>query len=406
MTATQAKGEIKVYGYRWVVLVAYVLIMFMMQVFWICYAPINKAAGAALGVSDNAIGLLALVFMYVFIPLALPASYAIDTWGFKKAVGLGAVLMGVFGVLRGIFAQDYTLTLIMTIGIALAQPLFMNASTKMAANWFRIEERATIIGIGGMFTLLGIAAGQIATPILLQSYGLKTTMLAYGIIGAVTSLLFLIFGRDHPPTPAGHEEKALMLDGLRHILKLRDFYLLAFIFFVINAIFNGIATWVEVMVRPRGLDIDQAGLIGGLLILGGMLGFVIFSSISDRMRKRKPALIAGALLSVPFLILMAYVGGFTGLAIVSFLLGMFVMGGMPVVFQYTTEICYPAPEGTSQGMLNIGGQISVIAINAMEWSNQTHGSFTPSLIVSAIAMAVGAALVFMMKESKLIQAAT
>jgi MFS family permease len=344
--------------------------------------------------------------MYVFIPLALPASYAIDTWGFKKAVGLGAVLMGVFGLLRGIFAQDYTLTLIMTIGIALAQPLFMNASTKMAANWFRIEERATIIGIGGMFTLLGIAAGQIATPILLQSYGLSTTMLAYGIIGAVTSLLFLIFGRDHPPTPAGHEEKALMLDGLRHILKLRDFYLLAFIFFVINAIFNGIATWVEVMVRPRGLDIDQAGLIGGLLILGGMLGFVIFSSISDRMRKRKPALIAGALLSVPFLILMAYVGGFTGLAIVSFLLGMFVMGGMPVVFQYTTEICYPAPEGTSQGMLNIGGQISVIAINAMEWSNRTHGSFTPSLIVFAIAMAVGAALIFMMKESKLIQAAT
>ncbi|HEY5983627.1 MAG TPA: hypothetical protein VIU38_09155, partial [Anaerolineales bacterium] len=115
---------------------------------------------------------------------------------------------------------------------------------------------------------------------------------------------------------------------------------------------------------------------------------------------------AGALLSVPFLILMAYIGGFTGLAIVSFLLGMFVMGGMPVVFQYTTEICYPAPEGTSQGMLNIGGQISVIAINAMEWSNRTHGSFTPSLIVFAIAMAVGAALVFLMKESRLIQAAT
>ena len=82
MAPEKGKEAIQVYGYRWVVVVVYVFLMFMMQVFWICYAPINKAAGAALGVSDNAIGLLALVFMYIFIPLALPASWAIDTWGF------------------------------------------------------------------------------------------------------------------------------------------------------------------------------------------------------------------------------------------------------------------------------------------------------------------------------------
>jgi len=405
MTASAERQEIKVYGYRWVVFAVYVFIMFMMQVFWICYAPINKAAAAALGVSDNAIGLLAMIFMYIFIPLALPASWAIDTWGFKKAVSLGAILMAVFGLLRGIFAQDYTLTLIMTIGIAVAQPLFLNSSTKMAANWFRLEERATIIGIGGMFTLLGIVAGQIATPMLLEAYDLGPTMLIYGILGVLSALLFLAFGRDHPPTPAGYQEKALVLDGLKHIFTMRDFYLLAFIFFVINAIFNGIATWVEVMVRPRGLDISEAGLIGGLLILGGIFGFVIFSSLSDRMRKRKPALIIAALLSVPFLVLMAYMSGFAGLAVVSFLLGLCVMGGMPVVFQYATEICYPAPEGTSQGMLNIAGQISVVAVGAMEWSNRVHGSFTPSLFVFAVAMALAAAFVLLMKESKLIQAA-
>ena len=91
---------------------------------------------------------------------------------------------------------------------------------------------------------------------------------------------------------------------------MRDFYLLAFVVFVINAVFNGILTWVEVMVRPRGLDISEAGLIGGLLMIGGMLGFLVFSSASDRLRKRKPVLMAGALLSIPFLVLMAYVNGF------------------------------------------------------------------------------------------------
>ena len=213
MTTATATREIKVYGYRWVVLVTYILISIMIQILWICYAPITKAAAAGLGVTDGAIGLLAMIWMFVFIPLSIPASWAIDTWGFKKAVSLGAVLMAVFAMLRGLFAMDYTWTLIATIGLAIAQPLFLNSGTKMAANWFRLEERATIIGVGGLFTILGIALGQILTPILVEASGMSATMLIYGIAAVVTTLLFLILGRDHPPTPAGHEEKALVLTG-------------------------------------------------------------------------------------------------------------------------------------------------------------------------------------------------
>ncbi|HSR20581.1 MAG TPA: MFS transporter [Anaerolineales bacterium] len=405
MTSAMGTRQVRVYGYRWVVLAAYAFISLMMQIFWICYAPINQAAGAALGVPDHAIGLLALIFMYVYIPLALPASWAIDTWGFKRSVSLGAIMMAVFGLLRGLFTQNYTLTLIMTTGIAIAQPLFLNSGTKMAANWFRLEERATIVGIGGMATLLGIVIGQIATPVLLEAWGLSSTMLFYGVLGAVSALLFVVLARDHPPTPAGHEEKALMLDGLKHIFTLRDFYLLAFIVFIINAVFNGILTWVEVMVRPRGLDISQAGLVGGLLMIGGMLGFLLFSSASDRLRKRKPVLVLGALLSIPFLVLLAYVNGFLWLAVVSFLLGLTIMGVYPVALQYATEICYPAPEGTSLGVFTLAGQVSVVAVGAMEWSNRVHGSFAPSLLVFAACMALGVFLVSIMQESKLIQAA-
>ena len=173
MTSTTDTQTIKVYGYRWVVLLVYMFISLMMQAFWICYAPITKVAAETLGVSDMDIGLLAMLFMYIYIPLALPASWLIDTWGFKKSVSLGAVLMAVFGMLRGIFTQDYTLTLIMTIGLAVVQPLFLNSGTKLAANWFRLEERATIIGIGGISTLLGIVIGQIATPIMLEAWGLQ-----------------------------------------------------------------------------------------------------------------------------------------------------------------------------------------------------------------------------------------
>lgn len=351
------------------------------------------------------IGLLAMLFMYICVPLAMPASWLIDTWGFKKAVSLGVILMAIFGLLRGIFTEDYTLTLIMTVGLAIAQPLFLNSGTKLAANWFRLEERATIIGIGGMATILGIAIGQIATPLMLQAWGLRNAMLVYGVLGAVSALLFVVFAKDHPPTPAGHEERVLMLDGLKHIIRMRDFYLLAFVVFVVYAIFNGISTWVEVIVRPKGMGVDQAGLIGGLMIIGGIVGFLIFSSLSDRLRKRRLVLLIGVLASIPFLVLMAYVGEFATLAIVSFFLGLCVMGTIPVSLQYATEICYPAPEGTSQGVFTLAGQISVVAVTAMQWSNEAYGSFTPSLLAFAVAMAIGAVFVWIMKESKLIQSA-
>jgi MFS family permease len=308
-------------------------------------------------------------------------------------------------VLRGFFTQDYTLALIMTIGIAIAQPLFLNSGTKMAATWFRLEERATIVGLGGMATLLGIVIGQIATPFMVEAWSLSSAMLVYGVVGVVSALLFVIFGKDHPPTPAGHEEKALMLEGLKHIFSMRDFYLLAYIVFMVNSVFNGILTWVEVLVRPRGLDISEAGLIGGLLMIGGMIGFLVFSSTSDRLRKRKPVIMVGTLLSIPFLVLMAYVGGFGPLAIVTFLLGLTIMGIYPVGLQYATEICYPAPEGMSMGVFTLAGQISVVAVGAMEWSNKVYGSFTPSLLVFAASMLVGLILRSIMKESKLIQAA-
>lgn len=405
MTSTTGAQKIEVYGYRWVVLLTYMFISLLMQVFWICYAPITKVAAETLGVSDLQIGLLAMLFMYIYIPLALPASWLIDTWGFKKAVSLGAIMMAVFGLLRGVFAEDYTLTLIMTIGLAVAQPLFLNSGTKLAANWFRLDQRATIIGIGGIATLLGIVIGQIATPIMLEAWDLQTTMLIYGVLAVISALLFVVFAKDHPPTPAGHEERVLMLDGLKHIFSMRDFYLLAFVVFVIYAIFNGISTWVEVIVRPKGLDISQAGLIGGLLMIGGIVGFLIFSSASDRLRKRKPVLMVGVLITIPFLVLLAYASGFGQLAVVSFFLGLFVMGVVPVALQYATEICYPAPEGTSQGVFTLAGQISVIAVTAMGWSNATYGSFTPSLLAFAVSMGVAVVFLSIMKESKMIEAA-
>lgn len=395
--------EIKTYGYRWIVLLVFMFINLMMQVFWIAYAPITGEAAAQFGVSDLQVGLLAMIFMYIYVPLSLPASWAIDTWGLRKAVSLGAILMGVCGLLRGIYADSYGVVLALTVGIAIAQPLMLNASTKLAAVWFPLEERATVIGLGSVAPFLGIVIGQIVTPQLVVSLGFSQAHMMYGIVGAVAAALFLIFAREAPPTPAGYEERVLMLDGLKHMLKLKDFYILALAFFVIGAIFNGVSTWVEVIVRPKGLSMTQAGLIGGLLLIGGILGVFILPPISDRSHKRKPIFLLGMVFAIPFLVGLAYLNGYVSLMITIFFLGLFMMGVVPVSQQYATEKMYPTPEATSAGMLMLANQLSVVAITAMGWSNEQYGSFRPAILLLALALAITALFVSRMSESKMMQ---
>lgn len=81
----------KVYGYRWVVLLVFMFINLLIQVLWISYAPITGPAASYYGVSDLQIGLLAMSFMIAYIPLSLPVSWVIDTYGFRLAVSIGAV---------------------------------------------------------------------------------------------------------------------------------------------------------------------------------------------------------------------------------------------------------------------------------------------------------------------------
>ncbi len=176
--------------------------------------PLAGLAASFFGVSDLQIGMLSMSFMIAFIPLSIPVSWLIDTAGFRTAVSIGAALMAVFGLLRGLAGENYNLVLWSTMGIAIAQPFLLNAWTKMPANWFALEERATAVGLVTLASLVGTAIGLALTPILFESMAIPQIQLIYGAVAAFSALLFLILGRDKPPTPPCPPElveRALML---------------------------------------------------------------------------------------------------------------------------------------------------------------------------------------------------
>ncbi len=395
----------RVYAYRWVILGVFMLINLTIQMLWICFAPITGPAAKFYGVSDLQIGFLAMLFMIIYVPLSIPISWAIDTYGYRKSVGAGAVLLGVFGLLRGLLAADYTWVVICTVGLAVAQPFLLNAVSTVAAKWFPMNERATAAGLALVAGFIGIAIGQVTSPLLVLNFGgIPAMQLIFGVITAISAVIFLIFTREAPPTPPcppGQETRALVLDGLKNMLKMRDIWLLLFLFLVGMGVFNGVSTWIEEIVRPRGFSITQAGDLGGVLLLGGILGAIAIPALSDRLRKRKIFLLVGMCLAVPGLIGVTFAASFAWTAVGMFELGFFLISLAPIGYQYAAEITYPAPEGTSNGLLNLAGQASVVFIFAMQALRDAHGAFTLSLSVFIVLMVIGSLVVFALGEPQL-----
>jgi len=391
-----ARQAYRVYPYRWVVLAATMGVNLTIQMLWISYAPITDDATRYYGVSTLAIGLLSMVFMIAFIPLSLPASWLIDRRGFRVAVGLGSVLMGVFGIARGLAGDDYTLALLSTIAIACAQPFLMNAWTTVPAKWFPETERATAVGLVTLASLVGTGVGMALTPVLATSTSIASIQLLYGGLAAAAAAAFLLLAREQPATPPcapGAAVRALVLDGLKHALRVRPFLLYLAVSFVGMGIFNGVTTWVEEIVRPRGFSSTDAGTTGALMLLGGILGALTMSAVSDRQGKRVRYVALGLALAIPGLLGLAFAQSAWLLFGSAFLLGFFLVSISPVGMQFAAEVAHPTPEGTSNGLVQLVGQAAVVFVFAMEALRTSSGSFAPSLLLAAVMLAVGA-LVF------------
>lgn len=396
-----ADKSYRLYGYRWVVLGVFMLINLTIQILWITYAPITGIAAKFYGVSDLKIGLLAMTFMLAFIPLSIPVSWAIDTYGFRRTVSIGAVLMGVFGVVRGLAGANYTLVLLSTIGIAVAQPFLLNAWTKVPAQWFSIEERATAVGLITLSNLVGTALGMVLTPALIETFTIPTVQIIFGSMAAFSAILFLIFAREKPaspPCPAGMEVRALMLDGLKHALKVKNFWLYLFVSFIGMGVFNGVTTWVENIIRPRGFSPADAGTLGALMLAGGVLGAVLIPPFSDRQRKRQRYILLGFILSIPGLAGVAFSTAAWLLFVSAFAFGFFLISASPIGMQYAAEVTYPTPEGTSNGLIQLFGQASVVFVYVMEALKTPQGVFTPALLLAVGLLLVSVLLITQMKD--------
>lgn len=404
---------IKVYSYRWVVLAVYLMITAIIQLMWATFFSVTTAAWQYYGFTDvakgeNAISLLSIIFMAGMILLSIPSLAAFEKWGFKKAVGFGALLTGICGLARGFFGESYTMVLLLTFGFAVAQPFILNAPGLVAGKWFPERERATANGVGLLASYLGIAAGLLITPLLLESgISIKGILNVYGIAAGISALLFLILAREKPPTPPCTEEEAMRVDfreGIRTAFKKKNFLLSVAMFFCLLGVFNTFFTMIEPLINSMTagmVSATEAGIVGVTILFTGIMGSFVISMFSDKDRRhrRLPYMIVCNIAGLVGIVMFILLDGFSGMLTSAVLYGFFTVGSAPVVLTFAAEAAYPTSEGTSEGLLMFSGNVSGVLFLGV--ASLLGGNHMAIMVGIAAVSAVPILLMLVSKEEKL-----
>lgn len=399
----------KVYPFRWLLLVIILPIIIASEIFWLSFAPVSKAAQELYHVNTMGVDMFSLSYMLMYILFMIPASWVIDKFGYKASMLIGATLTAVFGIARFIYASNYTMVLISQFLLAAGQPFLVNVSTKVPANWFPVKERSTAAGLLIMAQYIGFIVPMVASPLLLDQFGMQPMLGIYAAFALLAAILVIIFTKERPPVPPGPEAPKEMMSP-RNVLRLmtnKNYIWVLIVSFISMGLFNTLMTTLESILSPRGLNSLSAGIIMSVFVVTGIVGAVVVPILSDKLGKRVPLFIAGIALLGPLCLGFTFFTSMPLLLVTAAALGFLIMGLAPVLFQHGAEVAYPVPEGTSFGFIMLVGQISGIAFVALfDGILQGTGSILGAMLFLILIAVLQVPVTLLMKESEIIKNAS
>ncbi|MBS1647122.1 MAG: MFS transporter [Bacteroidetes bacterium] len=387
MTTTSTKKS-----FRWAVLMAYFGVAAMSQMLWLNLAPLVSFLQEKYQVSEMDVSLLLLSFPLLYVLLSIHSGTMIDRKGYRYVIILGSVISAAFACLRCFDGSFITLVIGQT-GIAVGQPYIINGISKLVSDWFDKEENAMATGVGTAGMLIGMALGMGLTPALMDM-GFSIVMMIFAAISIVLTLIFILFGKEHQPVTQNTSSVSAMTE-IKSLLKIKNLVVLFTLWFFAFGVFNGLTTWLEPILKPNGINAEEAGLVGAALIGGGIIGSLIIPVLSDKYKTRKPFVILCCVAALVIIYPLCTLQNPTLIYVLGGLLGFFFLPGYALLLSMCEEMAGAEKAGAATGvfmMTGNAGAVVVIALmpminNATNWSNSIY--LMLALMVVTIVLVAG-----------------
>lgn len=360
---TPTDGLTPVRGSRWPVLIGFSLLVASTQLVWLSFAPITAQAHDRLGVSEGAIGDLAGIQPLMYVLLALPAGRWMDR-RFGRALATGALLSAAGALLRLVVPSSYAWILAGQFLVAVAQPLVLNATTKIAARHFPPAERTAAISIATAAQFVGILAAALSGGPLYRAGGVELLLLVHAVV-TVTAALGVLLALRVPPSFASDAPASMRLGWLRHD---RVLWRLGGLLFIGVGVFNAVATWLDAILSKFGHH-DAGGNLISVMTVAGILGAVLLPGVAARHNHRRTVLLATVSTTVLVFLAVAAVHGLAFITVALAVEGFVLMAAFPVALDWSELHVGPERAGTATGFLmlsgNLGGAVLVLAVQAL-----------------------------------------
>ena len=380
----------------WAVLGAYVWLVAMSHVLWISFASVTGQAATTFHTTELSMGLLVSVGPIASAILSIPGGVLPDRFGYRVPLLAAGAVTVVFAFLRPL-VTTFPPLLALTVGLLIPQPFLINAVADLVNRHFPEEEAATATGIGTMAIFLGITVGVAATPPLVGWVGITGSQYVYATLAAASLVVFVVVAPRTVPDRLIAPEELPVREALRRVMHSRTLWKLSGVLFLGFGFYLGITTWLEEILKPRGITASQAGLVAGTITVAGVVGSVTLGAISDRLGRRQPFMVAAGLVAAPTLWLLGRFGSLSALEPIAFVLGFFLLAALPVAIAMVSEDASLGPQVASTGVGviltagNLGGALVVVVMGALK---DAQGDFSGGLLLTSLLalVAVGIAL--------------
>lgn len=304
------------------------------------------------------LGTLSAFYFYPYTALQIPLGMMLDRWGARRVLALAA-LVCTAGTLLFASAEALTTAYVGRAMIGAGSAFAWIGTLTLISIWFPPKRFALVAGLTAMIGMTGAVGGLAPLAALIERFGWRESMIAASVYGAVLAAGFWWIVRN--PDPGQHESaskpvKASIWTDLGHLTAMPQIWLNAMVVAMGSVpLLTFASLWgVPYLVSVYGMTRTAAAGSLSLILVGWAVGAPLIGWISDRVRRRKPPLLIGAIVASAAILGINYIPGLD-VQLVNGLLFLHGFAGASVVVSYAAgrEHAGPAISGTSMGFINM-----------------------------------------------------
>ena len=378
---TNEETQIKLYAYRYVIVVLYCLLNFINGVHWVTFAACASKFGEFYNLNHFLVDLFSLLFMIEYPIFCVPEAYLIDNISIRIGLSISAILLIIGALLKIFINTSMAFAYIGQFLTAAFQPAILNSPGKIASTWFNESSRSIVTSICCASNTIGVIFGYLIHTFVFDDdiedsaffkKQFKKYLLIEFIMTAVVCVIFIIFMKSKPELPPSISKNVQQTLNLKESYKKlfynKDFILILVSLTCVVGFINVLATIYNSYMNLYKVSDTIATYTVGVANVAGIIFSLVVSIIVDKNKKYIFVMDICNIISLIFMILttilLDVINNIKAREVISFIFYSLIIGfAVPIYtvgMDYACEITYPVGESTSEGIIMSFNQVAGI----------------------------------------------